>query len=273
MKKIFFIVTFLAAVLSPGFAFADPSEAQDTQFMQDKSDSRFKDDLAEAKGIRKECPSCGMLGLSPVFIAAIDANKKNLESQVKGDADMGRKLMEEYKKDEAKGDKNIDKKADADYFSGNYASAIKLYSDQIATDKHAEGLFIKRGLAYAKSKDRVKALADYEQAKKLVDPALFGYQLSELAAALGKFDEAAYYLGLRVAQEKKRDPGYVSQSQICPILELVGQDVSGCARKQHVDCAFTDSASPTYASRGCPAIKMETEYLKRVGALRGGKKV
>ncbi len=273
MKKNFFIIALSAAVLSPGLAFSETSDAQETKFMQDKSDSRFKDDLSEAKNIKKDCPSCGMLGLSPIFMAAIDANKKNLESQVRGDADMGRKLLEEYKKDEAKGGKNLDKKADADYFNGDYASAVKLYSDQIAAGKHVEGLYIKRGLAYAKSKDRAKALADYEQAKKLVDPAIFGYQLAELAAALGKFDEAAHYLGLRVAREKKRDPGYVSQSQLCPILELVGQDVSGCARKQHVDCAFTDPASPTYASRGCTAIKLETEYLQRVGAVRGGKKI
>jgi tetratricopeptide (TPR) repeat protein len=251
MKRNYFVYALFALILAPGFVFADPSDAQDAKFMQDKSDSRFKDDLAEAKGIKKECPACGMLGLSPTFVAAIDANKKN----------------------DGKGKPNVDKKADADYFSGDYASAIKIYSDQIANEKNVEGLYIKRGLAYAKSKDRARALADYEQAKKLVDPALFGYQLAELAAALGKFDEAAYYLGLRVAQEKKRDPGYVSQSQICPILELVGQDVSGCARKQHVDCAFTDPASPTYQTRGCPAIKLETDYLKRVGAVRGGKKI
>jgi tetratricopeptide (TPR) repeat protein len=273
MKRNYFVYALFALILAPGFVFADPSDAQDAKFMQDKSDSRFKDDLAEAKGIKKECPACGMLGLSPTFVAAIDANKKNQEAQVKGDADFGRKLMDEYKKDDGKGKPNVDKKADADYFSGDYASAIKIYSDQIANEKNVEGLYIKRGLAYAKSKDRARALADYEQAKKLVDPALFGYQLAELAAALGKFDEAAYYLGLRVAQEKKRDPGYVSQSQICPILELVGQDVSGCARKQHVDCAFTDPASPTYQTRGCPAIKLETDYLKRVGAVRGGKKI
>lgn len=271
MKKIFITLALLTAMAAPAAVFAEESDAQDAQFMQDKSDIKFKDDLSEVKEIKKDCKNCSSLGLSPTLVAAIEANKKNKEAQAKGNADLGRRLLEEYKKDSAEGKGNIGKKADSDYFNGDFAAAIKNYSDLLAGGKNVEGIFIKRGMAYAKSKDRAKALADYEQAKKLVNPVLFGYQLAELAAALGKYDEAAYYLDLRISQEKKRDPGYVSQSDICPILDFIGQSVAGCVTVNHSNCALMTQSNPSYGKLGCAAIKQETDYLLRVGAMRAPK--
>lgn len=269
MSNNFLILPILFLLSTPASSQSTGAEDhQDVQLMREKGDNRFSKDLSDgASKLSKESAKEVRLPVPGSLLAAITEIRKTQQLWDKADADLAKKLAEEYKKDQEKSGRDIGKEGDIAYFSGAHSQAVKLYTERITAGKHVEGFYIKRGLAHAKAKDSAEALRDYETAKKSADQKALGFALCELAIALGKYDEAAKFLEAGIARQRKLDPGMVSTSEFCLMLELSGQSVDGCATKKHYECAQLTETSPDYLASGCAAIKKDTDYLRKSGSI------
>lgn len=82
--------------------------------------------------------------------------------------------------------------------------AIDYFSARILENPRDQALHIQRGIAYSEDGDYAAALADFERAQELGDPAAVSFDLGVLYYRMRDFDRARMHLDLCLARDPRR---------------------------------------------------------------------